>query len=145
MRGERTFPVGRRMSLHIHVVGWSSLHGISYSRGCRDASMGTSCARTEAGTQMCFLGAAVCGFGRVTVRLDPSVRQLQRQQAREKDGDVNGATTPLMTGTAVPPDEPPRRAGEQFGVLRRGSGMHVRTPDRVLRAWLPFFSPVFHR
>ncbi|PHJ25651.1 rna methyltransferase [Cystoisospora suis] len=53
---------------------------------------------------------------RVTVRLDPSVRQLQRQQPRSsEDGGENDSRVPLMIGTAVSPDEPPRRAGLYWG------------------------------
>nr|PIM00252.1 putative RNA methyltransferase [Toxoplasma gondii COUG] len=47
---------------------------------------------------------------RVTIRLDPSVRQLQRQPRERGD-----AEPPLMKGAAVSPDEPPVKAGLYWG------------------------------
>ncbi|CBZ51653.1 conserved hypothetical protein [Neospora caninum Liverpool] len=47
---------------------------------------------------------------RVTVRLDASVRQLQRQPQERGD-----AEPPLMRGVAVSPDEPPVKAGLYWG------------------------------
>ncbi|PFH34773.1 hypothetical protein BESB_068060 [Besnoitia besnoiti] len=51
------------------------------------------------------------GGMRVTVRLEPSVRHLQRQPPLEG----SGADGPLMRGVAVSPDEPPVKAGLYWG------------------------------